>query len=68
MEGKVLKDEVSFKLEGIKLIGVVKAVYTGKLKGDTIEFKVQAERNGKKIQAGPGFKAKRVATDIDVGK
>ena len=67
-EGKVKKDEVSFEVGGNTPTGVIKAVYTGKIEDDTIEFKVQSERNGKRAQAQAGFKAKRVVSGINAGK
>jgi hypothetical protein len=67
-EGKVRKDDVSFEIESSRPIGVLRSIYTGKLQGDTIEFKVQSERNGKRVQAAPSFKAKRAVSGVNVGK
>jgi hypothetical protein len=58
--GKVENGKISFELEKMFPIGLIKTHVTGTIKDDTLEMKWDPERNGKKGVART-VKAKRVA-------
>jgi hypothetical protein len=59
-DGKVENDKISFEIGRTTSGGVFKTFVTGIVKDDTLELKIDAERNGKKVGGIRTVKAKRV--------